>query len=62
MADARRTAPNNIYTVLAFIAFLILAFGVVYVFIRYGTVFGGTPFTGGSANAADAVRVLAMLC
>ena len=54
MADSRG-AGNNIYTVLAFIAFATLLFGVVYVMIRYNNVFGGTPFTPAAAML-DAVR------
>lgn len=35
---------NNIYTVLAFIAFLALLFGVGYVLYRNNAVFGDNPF------------------
>lgn len=43
MADYRR-ASNNIYTVLAFIAFLALLVGVGYVLMRHFAVFQGSPF------------------
>lgn len=36
---------NNIYTVLAFIAFLALVFGVGYVLWRHNQVFGDNPFS-----------------
>lgn len=45
MADTRRSASDNIFTVLVFIAALTLAFGVGYVWWRYSVVFGGLPFT-----------------
>lgn len=52
MADMR-SAGNNIYTVLAFVAFLALLFGVGYVFYRHTQVFSGdNPFAAGAGSAA----------
>ncbi len=56
MADVRRSASNNVYTVLVFIASLVLLFGVIYVFLRYGSVFGGMPFTAEAGAMLDSVR------
>lgn len=44
MADIRRAGSDNIYTVLAFIAFLALLAGVGYLLARNAQVFGGNPF------------------
>lgn len=61
MAEIRRAAGNNIYTVLAFVAFLVLAFGVVYVFIRYNNVFGAMPFFGMLDAGGEITRQLPRL-
>ena len=61
MADIRRAAANNIYTVLAFIAAAVLAFGVIYLFIRYGAVFGGMPFTARQSAMIEPVTSLMSL-
>lgn len=57
MADIRG-ASNNIYTVLAFIAALVLLFGVIYVGYRYTQVIGN-PFTGAQAAVAAPATNLA---
>ena len=60
MADTRG-AGHNIYTVLAFIAFLALLFGVAYVLYRYNATFGGTPFTASLiAGVTDATTALSV--
>ena len=54
MTTGRRVAraPSNIYTVLVFLAFLILASAVGYVLYRSDQLFGGNPFEVPQGNSA----------
>lgn len=60
MADTR-DAGNNIYTILAFIAFLTLLIGVGYVLWRNHQVYGGNPFELPAAAAAMAQQAVALV-
>lgn len=60
MADTR-DAGNNIYTILAFIAFLTLLIGVGYVVWRHYQVYGGNPFDLSQAAASLTTHVTALI-
>lgn len=60
MADGR-SAPNNVYTALAFIAVLVLLAGVGYVLYRHSQVFGGNPFAAPDSQSAAPAAIVTTL-